>query len=66
MLTEAEAELTALKKELERTEMRAAVRERELGAAKETLSARSEARDERRRVLNEKVIFGLFNLGLIG
>ena len=56
MLREAEAEMTTLKKELERTQMRAAARERELGAAKETLSARSEARDERRRMLNEKVI----------
>ena len=55
MLREAEAEMTTLKKELERTQMRAAARERELGAAKETLSARSEARDERRRMLNEKV-----------
>ena len=58
MLREAEAEMTALKKELERTQMRAATRERELGAAKETLSARAEARDERRRELNEKVITG--------
>ena len=58
MLREAEAEMTALKKELERTQMRAAARERELGAAKETLSARAEARDERRRELNEKVITG--------
>ena len=56
MLREAEAEMTSLKKELERAQMRAAARERELGAAKETLSAKDEARDERRRMLNEKVI----------
>ena len=55
MLREAEAEMNALKKELERTQMRAAARERELGAAKESLSARAEARDERKRLLSEKV-----------
>ena len=56
MLREAEAEMTSLKKELERAQMRAEARERELSAAKETLSAKEEARDQRRRMLNEKVI----------
>ena len=69
MLREAEAEMAALKKELERTQMRAAARDRELGAAKETLSARAEAKDERRRMLSEKVIsdshYNLANLPVI-
>ena len=56
MLREAEAEMTSLKRELERAQMRAEARERELGAAKETLSAKEEARDQRRRILIEKVI----------
>ena len=56
MLREAEAEMTSLKKELERAQMRAEARERELSAAKETLSAKEEARDQRRRILTEKVI----------
>ena len=56
MLREAEAEMTSLKKELERAQMRAEARERELSAAKETLSVKEEARDQRRRMLNEKVI----------
>ena len=56
MLREAEAEMTSLKKELERAQMRAEARERELSAAKETLSAKEEARDQRRRILIEKVI----------
>ena len=55
MLREAEAEMTSLKRELERAQMRAEARERELAAAKETLSAKEEARDQRRRMLNEKV-----------
>ena len=59
MLREAEAEMTSLKKELERAQMRAEARERELAAAKETLSAKEEARDQRRRMLNEKVITSL-------
>ena len=59
MLREAEGEMTSLKRELERAQMRAEARERELAAAKETLSAKEEARDQRRRMLNEKVITSL-------
>ena len=56
MLRDAEADVAAVKKEMERVQSRAEARDRELAAAKDTLAARVEAREERRRMLNAKVI----------